>query len=1218
VANNTRDETIRLNYEATGEEKIKRIGDAMRSVSDAEGVATAAHEKEEISLEALAEKYTILEKGIQLFKELALTVGGLVAFEKLKEEIGSVLETGDKFEKWGIQFKNSFGGAEAGAEAFEKIKALAEATPYSLDVVTDAALRMRKEGLDPLDGSLQTLIDTNAKYGGSQEQLAGLIDVFGKAMARGEVNTRLLISLQQQGVPAAKLLGDAMGATADQIEKMAKKGELGRSSIDLLLKQLAAANSGGAASAMGTLSAQVTKLHDQWDEFLELIAKSGAYDFAKDELRQVGEAIQKGLADGSLQEKAQAISDAIVGIGRAAISVVQFLNDHVEAIKEVAEAYALLRVGSLAGDILKLGLNAAEAAENMIKYGGAAKVAATATAEVKTEAVAARGNLISMALALAAFDAVKIYEVADALRETRRVGEQERESLKSAADQQQDLFQKSIAVINQTRAAANTAILTAEQLKAQSKEQSEAYTAQLQNAIRYYTALRVQAQQFGDGEDVKKYTDKLRALSIGLAAAKDAQKEIGEAVKKTSAEVDGAVGSFDKLIKAGASSAEAVQEAFADLSKIIKTPEAAVQEISDKIAGIADISKSSGDAVVSELVGGLEKLNATDLTKFQQTVEHDLSQAIVLGKGNVEALTQELKAGLEAELIKTGLTAEQAGVKFTAAGQQIITTFRAITENSQASGQQIGEAFEHALAKVSTSGEIEALQTQLKRAFEQGKISAHEFAVASEEAANRLRAIADAASPVEQALQRLHVTSQNTLQDIADKAKVDFQTVREASDGSAKSIADQQNAFLAYAKARLAAAAQLGPAARQQVEDELSVEASLLGVAGAFGDAKKASENSQAAMTSDSDRASAALQHQLDLLNRLRGGFSGGGGGAGAGGAPPLDEGAKKAQEKINEMSSGGGESLAKLGQAMANARAGFLSISDAAAKAFDYRLVGDFASALDSAGNGALGFSRAIIALNQAVADTAAELADDRVHLQGMVDDINKVGTAAEKGFGQFGNDVGQATKRIARMIDAVKSGNYEVGILGQQDLAPLLQALEAAKQRADAAAQAAAAAANQFDQLAKSIHDQLLQEQGDQKALEDERHDAQLAQLKALADSGKISQDQYQKAVADENALHQLKMQHLQEQQKQQQQNNGGSGGSGSGGGAGGAGGKPAGGGAGSGSGGGLGGGPAGPTATVNTNHRTYNLQFSNQASADTFHDLLHQIQFEKNNSI
>jgi tape measure domain-containing protein len=1079
---NNRDETIRVNYDVTGQDKIKGAQDAMRGVADAEAVATAAHEKEEISLTALSEKYAILEKGIGLFKELALTVGGLVAFEKVKEEIGAVLDTGDKFEKWGIQFKNAFGGAEAGAEAFEKIKTLAEATPYSLDVVTDAAIKMKRQGLDPLDGSLQTLIDTNAKYGGSTDQLTGLIDTFSKAAARGELNTRLLVTLQQQGVPAAKLLGDAMGVTAEKINDMAKNGELGRTSIALLLQKLAEANGGAAANAMGTLSSQVTKLRDQWDEFLELIAKSGVYDFAKDELRQVGEAIQQGLGDGSLQAKAQAISDAIVSLGKAAASTVQFLYDHAAAIKEVAEAYAVFKAGSLAIDITNLGLRAAESAALMVKFGGAGGEAAIAAGKVAENAAragrdlgtfgerattaaaaagSARSGLLGIIAAIGAFDVVKLAEFADLLREDRR---------------------------------ATDALAEAQRTVDRMLAERPARLAAVAAAAQVATEKQVLAEQ------------KLSDAAIATTSV------------------------FEQLGKRGASAAEAVQGAFTKIE--IKTPEG-LKDIQEKIVGIEETSNDAADAVESELIGSLEKLNALDLSDFQHSIEHDLAQSLVFGKGSAEALTQELQAGLQAELLKVGESAEEAGVKFTQVGQQIITTFRAITENAQASGQQIGEAFEHGLSKVATSGEVQALQDQLKRAFEQGKISAHEFALASEEAANRLREIADAADPVTQALQRLHVVSQSALQDIANNAQVDFQIVRDASDGSAKSIADQQNAFLAYARARLAASAQLGAAARQQADVELESQAAILGITGALADLEKQSDSSQAATTSDADRAAAALQREYEAAQRLANRFSGGKG--------SIADSAKDAGDNVKDMAGGGGESLNQLDNALALTRQSFLSVSDAAAKAFDTRLEGDFKTAIDSAGNGALGFSRVLIAMNEAAADTATEIAGDRTQLQGMIENLNTLGAAGNKTFGSFGKDAVSATANIQTMIDAVQNGTYTVGILGQQDLQPLLQALEAAKQRADAAAQAAAAAANQFDQLAKSIHDQLLQEQGDQKALEDERHQEALAQLKAEADAGQIDQAKYQQAVADENALHQLKMQHLQDQQNQQ--NNGGS---------------------------------------------------------------------------
>ena len=1197
-----RDETIRLNFDATGDDKIARVQGAIQGVIDAEGVATAAHEKEEISLDALAEKYTILSQGIELFKQLALTVGGLVAFEKVKEEIGAVLETGDKFERWGIQFKNAFGGAEAGAEAFEKIKTLAEAAPYSLDVVTDAAIKMKRQGLDPLDGSLQTLIDTNAKYGGSTDQLSGLIDAFSKAAAKGELSTRLLITLQQQGVPAAKLLGDAMGVTADQINEMAKKGELGRTSIALLLQKLGEANSGGAATAMATLSSQVTKLHDQWDEFLELIAKSGVYDFAKDELRQVGEAIQKGLGDGSLKEKAQAISDAIVGIGRAALSVVQFLSEHAEAVKNVAEAYALLKAGSIAGDILKLGLSAAESAANMIKFGGAAGDAAAATGKLSTEAAAARGGLVNIALALAAFDAVKIFEVADALRETRRVAQQEQESLKDAADTQKDLFQRSIEVVNQTRDSANVAIKSAQELKAQSQEQSAAYVQQLNDAIRHYTALRVQARELGNDDDVRKYTAKLRELTVGLQDAATAHAKVTEAVKTASEAVVGAVNNFERLKTSGASSAEAVQGAFDKLE--IKTPEG-LSQITDKLSAIDSASSDAGKAIESELVGALEKLNVTDLAEFQRSV----TKALADGKGNAEALTQELQAGLEAELIKLGVNAEESGLKFTKAGQQIITEFRAISENAQVSGKQIGEAFEQALSKVKTSGEVDALRTQLKAAFEQGKISAQEFAQASEEAANALLKIKNAADPVEQALQRLHVTSQSALTATANDAKIAFEQVKAGSDGSAQAIANEQNAFLKYAQARLAAAAQLGPSAQAQAKAELDTEAATLELSGAMATLEVQSSKTGNALLDAAKKAEEAATHER--IAREEAGAAAFNAGvqadlAGKQAAAATDKAEKGFTEwgdaadaaalktkGITADASHANEAMDKLRDGIKAAQEEFARTSAAAKQLFDTDLQSLFQ--LGHSDN-LSGIDRAFQALADAAQVVHEHIAADRVELQGMVDNINAVGTASDKGFGAFGSNASDAGARIGQMIDAIKSGNYQVGILGQQDLQPLLQALEQAKQRAEAAGQAAAQAAGQFNALAQSIHDQLLQEQGDQKALEDERHQRTLDNLKQEADAGKIDSGQYQKAVNDENALHDLKMQHLQQQQSQQQA--GGGSGSGSGSNAGGGTSKPT-----------VSGGTAsggGSLGSLDLNH-TINFKLPNQPGQMTLGDLV-----------
>jgi len=167
------------------------------------------------------------------------------------------------------------------------------------------------------------------------------------------------------------------------------------------------------------------------------------------------------------------------------------------------------------------------------------------------------------------------------------------------------------------------------------------------------------------------------------------------------------------------------------------------------------------------------------------------------------------------------------------------------------------------------------------------------------------------------------------------------------------------------------------------------------------------------------------------------------------------------------------------------------------------------------------------------------------------MVGNINAVGAAGSKNFGEFGSDATKAAARMGQLADAIKSGNYEIGILGQQDLQPLLQALEAAKQRAEAAAQAAEQAKQKFNDLAQSIHDELLQQQGDEKALEDERHQKRLDDLKAEAQAAnELDSQAYRQAVSDENALHALKDKNIADnaaKQKQSSQSQGGGSGNG-----------------------------------------------------------------------
>jgi hypothetical protein len=167
----------------------------------------------------------------------------------------------------------------------------------------------------------------------------------------------------------------------------------------------------------------------------------------------------------------------------------------------------------------------------------------------------------------------------------------------------------------------------------------------------------------------------------------------------------------------------------------------------------------------------------------------------------------------------------------------------------------------------------------------------------------------------------------------------------------------------------------------------------------------------------------------------------------------------------------------------------------------------------------------------------TTQKVADQRNQLAAEIDTINQLGTESHKSLGAFGDDATAASAKMSALSQLIKEGKYNADLLGQADLQPLQQALEAAAQRAEQLAEKTKEDIDAFDQLAQSAQDALDEEEGNQDDLEDRRHQKQLDDLKAAAEAaGKLNSQQHLAAVAAENKLHALKMADIQKQQDAQ----------------------------------------------------------------------------------
>jgi TP901 family phage tail tape measure protein len=441
-----------------------------------------------------------------------------------------------------------------------------------------------------------------------------------------------------------------------------------------------------------------------------------------------------------------------------------------------------------------------------------------------------------------------------------------------------------------------------------------------------------------------------------------------------------------------------------------------------------------------------------------------------------------------------------------------------------------------------------------------------------------LRGSADGAKPslndLKASFESLGITSQAQLKLAADAAEKNFQRINNFSDNTAAGLTDKRNAFIAYASAALAASAGLDEGAKASVRAQLEDRASALGLTDALKILEgQASQTGNALLDQAQKAEDAARRQRIAAEQAGAANFNAGVQIQIAG--DKADAATKKAEQGFTEWgdaadqaalsakgitadTSHANQAMNDLSNTAAATYGNFKNISQAAAE-LDEKITLELGQHLEEA-FGPAGETSGFNAAYAAIADGAKKVNDiideQRAELRAQVGEIDSLGYAASKNFGGFGDDAESALTKMRELSDSISSGQYDARLLGQQELQPLQQALDAARSRVQALADATKAAKQQFDQLTQSAQDALDEAAGNDTAIEDRRHQKQLDDLKTAAKAAnELNSAEYQQAVDNENKLHDLKSKNIKDEANQREASrttsNSGSGGGSSGGG-------------------------------------------------------------------
>ncbi len=457
-------------------------------------------------------------------------------------------------------------------------------------------------------------------------------------------------------------------------------------------------------------------------------------------------------------------------------------------------------------------------------------------------------------------------------------------------------------------------------------------------------------------------------------------------------------------------------------------------------------------------------------------------------------------------------------------------------------GSNIAHAFDETKVTIQkTAKSVDDLTTNTKKAAEQTQ-QLGTFSKAATDAFNRyeqsihgateaIRVAAFQSDALKKSIKDATGTTQADLDRAAKDAETNLNRIADAFRNGNAVIEDVRRAYDNYAQKVHEATAQSNADVQAQADQALKTKFDTLGLADAgasIGPAFSRGAREGIGALQGLDKTVRDARGTLDqATSNAQRGFTEWGDAA--------DQ-AALATRGITADTSHANDAMQALSQGIGDARAKYQALSDAAAKFYDTTLKGAFDLGHSNDGSG---FDRVARAMQTAIEETDAKIAGARQQLAGMIEQINQIGTDGSSNFGQFGNDAVAASAQMQVLSNAIQNGNFTMGLLGQQDLAPLQQALDAARQRVLALQQASEAAKQQLQDLAQQAHDALLQQQGNQVQLEDERHQKALDNLKTEAQAaGELNSQTYQQALKDENRLHQLKLANLEQQQQAQQQ--------------------------------------------------------------------------------
>lgn len=377
------------------------------------------------ALDATARSFNeVIRQGTALF-------GAYLGFQGLKNTFSSIFNANTTFERLSASLKTVTGSTKAAQEAFTLIEKFAINTPYQLNEIVEAFIRLKALGLAPSEEALTSYGNTASAFS------KNMID-FVEAVADATVGE--FERLKSFGIKA-NTLTDEVKFTFAGVTTTVKKNA---ADIEKYLRSLGDVNFAGAMDEqMKTMNGVLSNIEDSFEKIYRQIGQSGLNEALKSTFTQFNELVERGegAADTIGKTLATAVniaSDAFFLLAEHADVALTILSVRLGS-SAIMGGINLLKagVGYLQVTLAGLSISAKSAVAGIAMMSQVSKLAAAQMAITATAAGVLKGALalIGGPAGLAVLAGMAIYKLVDSHNVAKKAAKDHAETLKKLQDE---------------------------------------------------------------------------------------------------------------------------------------------------------------------------------------------------------------------------------------------------------------------------------------------------------------------------------------------------------------------------------------------------------------------------------------------------------------------------------------------------------------------------------------------------------------------------------------------------------------------------------------------------------------------------------------------------------------------------------------------------------------------------------------------------------------